>query len=110
MLIGGALLAAAWGSAVSACSVMSHGVHSPLGTGRNRTAREDDGAVTVLVLAVSAVALGSLGAAALSPGGLSVGSLSPFLLPVVLGLGPLVVGARRARGRVERRTEETHRG
>ncbi|NEK56572.1 hypothetical protein GCU56_01615 [Geodermatophilus sabuli] len=76
---------------------------SPRGPGRRVSRhqdgrRGDDAAIRGLSLTWLAVAAGTTGAAWLSTGEVSVRGLSPFVVAVVLVLGPVAVTARRRGG------------
>lgn len=104
MLVGGILLVVAVVLAVVAGSVMTIGDGAAPEARDDRPGDEDHSAVTGLVVASLAVAAGTTGAALLSSGRLWLSGLAPFLVPVVAVLPPLLVGARTARRRAQRRT------
>lgn len=110
LLLGPVLLLLAAALAGAAAWLMTVG-GAPRDSRPDAPDREADDAVAVLVLAASAVAVGSVGAAVLSSGEPSISALAPFLLPILLVLvGPLSAGARAARRRAGRRPRDRRRG
>ena len=89
------LLLAAAVLAVAAGASMVHQSGSPVEAGAPE--RECGRAVRVLVLAASAVAAGTAGAALVSTGEVSAGGLGPFAFPAALVLTPLVAAVHCSR-------------